>query len=308
MKVLVTSPSFGKFNPAIFQELESRGIEVVRSIPFNKSDLNDIDGWIVGLESVGKEELDLAKRLKIVAKHGVGVDNIDLDYAKKRGIVCTNTPGTNNDAVADMAFGLMLSTARMIPQAYQTMNTGEWQRYDGRSVWGKTLGIIGLGAIGKSVARRGKGFSMNVLGYDVSDRSEEEKKIGVTRSSLDEIWESADYISLHAPLIDSTKHMINRDVLRKMKKSAILINTARGPLIKEEDLYEALVDGEIAGCGLDVFEKEPLSQTSPLRGLDNVVITPHIAAYTIEAGALVSEKAAHNMISYLLDGKTINPV
>lgn len=302
MKVIITTPSFGKFHEHLIEEMEEQGCRVHRLIPYSREDMEreivDADAWIVGLESADAKLLDRAENLKIIAKHGVGVDNVDLEAARSKGIAVTNAPGTNNDAVADLAFGLMLSTARSIPAANALVKSGQWGRFDGVSVWGKTLGIIGLGAIGKGVAKRAGGFEMKVLGYDVSVPAPDEQDLGIERVPLNELLASSDYISMHVPLNQYTEGMIGREQFELMKPTSILVNTARGGVIDEKALYEALSGNQIRGCGLDVYEQEP-PVYSELIGLDNLVTTPHIAAYTNEAVQLTTEMTAENVIRLL---------
>ncbi|UFT98778.1 phosphoglycerate dehydrogenase [Radiobacillus kanasensis] len=311
MKIIVTSPSFGKFNPEIVGELESEGYTIKKLIPYSREkmleELKDAYGIIVGLDKVDRELLDKAPNLRVIAKHGVGVDNIDLDAAKERGISVTNTPGTNNDAVADLAFGLMLSVARSIPEANSNLKEEKWLRYDGNSVWGKTIGVVGLGAIGKGLAKRAKGFNMEILGYDITEPSHEDADIGIERVSLNDLLRKSDYISLHAPLNKFTYHMIGKEELELMKSTSFLINTARGGLIDEEALKTALLNKEIKGCALDVFEEEP-PQDFDLLKLDNIVVTPHMAAYTIEAVKYTSQMAADNVTQKLRNEEPRNLV
>lgn len=310
MKVIVTSPSFGKFHDQLTVQMEEKGCKVVKLIPYSKErmleEIVDTDALIVGLETIDKEIIEKAEKLKVIAKHGVGVDNIDLESASAKGIAVTNAPGTNNDAVADLAFGLMLSVARSIPEANNLVKGSNWGRFDGVSVWGKTLGVIGLGAIGKGVVKRANGFQMKVLGYDVSAPSEEEKDLNIERVSLEELLRNADYISLHVPLNKHTQGLIGKEEFEIMKPNAILINTARGGLIDEKELYTALSEQKIRGCGLDVFEVEP--PVSPdIMTLSNLVVTPHIGAYTNEAVQLTSEMTVQN-IYQLLKGEPLKNV
>lgn len=310
MKVIITTPSFGKFHNGLVEEMEEKGCDVIKLIPYSRDqmlvEIIDADAWIIGLENADKDLLQHAKQLKLIAKHGVGIDNIDIEAASARGIAVTNAPGTNNDAVADLAFGLMLSVARSLPEANRLVKGNGWSRFDGVSVWGKTLGIIGLGAIGRGVAKRGKGFNMDVLGYDVSPPSPEEEELNIVRVSLNELLQASDYISLHVPLNQYTRSMISENEFSLMKPNAILINTARGGIIDEKALYEALLESKIRGCGLDVFEKEPPVYPELIE-LKNLVVTPHIGAYTNEAVQLTSEISLENVYR-LLNGETLKNV
>jgi D-3-phosphoglycerate dehydrogenase / 2-oxoglutarate reductase len=311
MKVIITTPSFGKFHERLIEEMEEKGCQVVRLIPYSRErmmvEITDADAWIVGLESADKEILEKATKLKVVAKHGVGVDNIDVEAASELGIAVTNAPGTNNDAVADLAFGLMLSVARSIPAANNLVKDHQWGRFDGVSVWGKTLGVIGLGAIGKGVAKRASGFQMKVLGYDVSEPAPDEKELNIERVTLEELLKNADYISLHVPLNKYTQGLISKNEFEMMKSNAIVVNTARGGVIDEKALYEALSENQIRGCGLDVFEQEPPVHPE-LIGLSNLVVSPHIGAYTNEAVQLTSEMSVANVYRLLNSEPLVNVV
>jgi D-3-phosphoglycerate dehydrogenase len=307
MKVISTTPSFGKFHDNIEHTLKEKGVILTRVVPFDREkvlkEIVDADVLVVGLEPVDAEMVKQARSLKLIAKHGVGIDNIDLEAAKNAGVVVTNTPGKNNDAVADLAFGHMLSTARLIPETNCRVKNGEWPRYDGRSVWGKTLGIIGLGAIGKGVAKRANGFSMEILAYDVTPESSDEKELDIQRVSLIDLLQCSDYISLHVPLNEHTRGIIGAKELKEMKETAVLINTARGGLVDEEALYEALSKGWIHAAGLDVFEEEPATNNKLLT-LDNLVATSHMGAFTVEAGYAISETIIQS-IDRLLAGKQL---
>jgi D-3-phosphoglycerate dehydrogenase len=302
MKVIVTSPSFGKFHDCLVEEMEQKGCKVLVLIPYTREkmlkEIVDTDALIVGLETIDKEIMDHARQLKVIAKHGVGVDNIDIAAASEKGIAVTNAPGTNNDAVADLAFGLMLSVARSLPEANNLVKGQKWGRFDGVSVWGKTLGVVGLGAIGRGVAHRASGFNMKVLGYDISESTAEEQALNIERVSLQELLASSDYISLHVPLNKHTEGMIGVPEFDRMKPNAILINTARGGVINEKALYEALKDHKIRGCGLDVFEQEP-PVNPELIGLNNLVVSPHIGAYTNESVQMTSQMSADNIYRLL---------
>lgn len=311
MKVIITSPSFGKFHDNISGEMENNGCTIIKLIPYCRDkmlkEVKDADAIIVGLEDINEEIIEHSNQLKVIAKHGVGVDNIDIEAATKRGISITNTPGTNNDAVADLAFGLMLSIARSIPEANSKLKLGEWNRYDGYSVWGKTIGIVGLGAIGLGLAKRANGFNMKILAYDITEPNPMEKDLNIERVTLDELISNADYISLHVPLNKYTHGMIGEIELSKMKKTAFLINTARGGLINEQALFNSLTNQEIMGCAIDVFEVEPPAYGS-IPQLDNLIVTPHMAAYTVESGRLTSEVTKNNVLGLITGTRFKNVV
>lgn len=239
--------------------------------------------------------------LKVISRYGAGYDRVDINAAKRRNIVVTNTPGVNSNSVADLAFALMLAVARRIPLLDKKVKEGNWPRVTGTEVYNKTLGIVGLGAIGKGVALRAKGFSMRVLAYDpYADKAFAEEN-GIFLVSFDELVRQADYISLHLPLNEHTRNIISEDAISKMKRGAILVNTARGSLIDEVAAYNALVSGHLGGLGLDAFEKEP-PEISPLFFLDNVVTTPHAGAHTAEAVAAMGILSVQNLIN-VLSGK-----
>lgn len=307
MKLLITSPAF--CTPLLREMIDyakSLADEVVvnpygRTMKFEevKELWDGVDGIIAGVEVYSKEILSIApKSLKVISRYGVGYEAIDVNTAKDLGIKVTNTPGVNADAVADLTFGLMLSIARKIPQYDANVRAGKWGRYAGCGLNGKTLGIIGMGAIGKKVAKRGLGFDMNILAYDPYFDEEYASKNGIGKSTIDEILEKSDFVTLHMPVTNETKKLINEDSLKKMKKTAYLINAARGPLIDEAALYNALKNKQIAGAALDVFETEPLYE-SPLFALDNIVVQPHLGGHTQEAEILMGKLALDNTVAVL---------
>jgi D-3-phosphoglycerate dehydrogenase len=267
------------------------------------------DGVVAGLDAYDEEAIKAcaharsdaangAGRLKAISRYGVGYDNIDLASARRYGVAVTNTPGANAQSVADLAIGLMLCAARRLPALDRRTKSGEWPRSVGVELYGKTIGIIGLGAVGKGVAKRAQGFSMNVLAYDVAPDPDYLLSNGIRAASFGEIILESDFISLHAPLNDSTRHMLNRRTLSAVKPGAIIINTARGGLIDEAAAYEMLVGGRLGGLGLDVYEDEPPGE-SPLFGLDNVIATPHTASHTAEATRNMADMAVKNLIDVL---------
>ena len=285
-KILVTTPTYSKYSNVPKKKLEEAGFQILW-IPEATHDqilenIVDMDAILVGLEQVTEDIIENAPKLKVIGKHGVGIDNIAVKTAAKREIKVVNAPGTNSDAVADYAFGLMLSVARSIHIGANRLNNKEWPKIIGKSVWGATLGIIGMGAIGKGVARRAKGFNMKILAYDNNWDEEFIQQYCIEKVSLKNLLEQSDFITLHASLNSETTNMISKEQFDQMKETAILINTSRGGLVNEEDLYQAIKEGKIAGAGIDAFEQEPLTE-SPLLGLEEVLATPHLATYTEEA-------------------------
>ncbi len=266
--------------------------------------LDGVEAAIVGVVPMTAHVLENAPRLRVVSAHGVGVDHIDLEAATRLGVIIANCPGANDQAVADLTIGLMVSIARQIPQVDRDVRGGKWGRYEGSELWKKTLGLIGLGRIGRGVAKRASGFDMQVLAYDPYVDEKQAEAIGVRMTSLEEVIASADFVSLHAALTEETRNMIGKRELEQMKLSAFLINTARGGLVDEEALYTALVEGKLAGAALDAFTSEP-PVDSPLLELRNVVITPHIGAHTKEAIERVGVLAAQNVVQALHTGEPV---
>jgi len=240
-----------------------------------------------------------AGKLKVLSRFGVGYDHVDLKAATKYGVVVTNTPGANAASVSELAITLMLALTRNLCFLHQEIRKGEWNQKSTFEFGGKTVGIVGLGEIGKVLVQKISGFKVKILAYDIERNVEFASKYHVNYVKLDELLKNSDYVTLHVPLIPATKKMISEKELKLMKKGAFLINTARGPLVDECALIEALQKKEIAGAGLDVFENEPLEKDSLLHNLDNIIITPHIAATTKEASENMAIAAAENIISIL---------
>jgi D-3-phosphoglycerate dehydrogenase len=303
-KVLVTNASFAKYSKRAEEILQDYGLEIIRvKQPVTGENdllgqLDDVVAIITGLEPVTGKVINSAPRLRVIVKHGIGVDNIDLDAAKEKGVIVANSPGTNREAVADLVFGLMLSLARKIPQSDRQVREGKWPKVFGQSVWGKTLGIIGLGVIGKSVAQRAKGFNMKVLAFDKYWDEEFASANGIIRSEVDEILKESDFVTLHVPLMKETRNLIGEKQLSIMKPTAYLINAARGGVVDEDALYKALKEGRIAGAGIDVFSTEPPTQ-SPLLGLQNVILTPHMGGFTDGALSMTSEFVSQVVVDAL---------
>lgn len=306
-RVLVTPRSFGKHSEEPLNLLRGEGIEIVMN-PYGRiltqeemmREVADIDGVIIGVDPLNREVLQQASRLKVISKYGVGTDNIDIQFAKERGIPVTVTPGANSDAVADYALALMLAAARKVPLIDRECRKRNWSKITTVDVWQKTLGLIGMGQIGKGVALRAKGFNMKTIAYDVVPDVDFAAKHGlIYMDSIESVLREADFISLHLPLTQQTHHLIRAEHFAIMKANAVLINTARGGLIDEEALYKALKKGQIWGAGIDVFEQEPPSNLDLLT-LDNMVIGSHSAASTFQAVDNMGNQAANNLIAHLL--------
>jgi len=282
-----------------------RGYEIKRNNtgrPYEKEEMlkliRDIDGIIIGIDELSAEIIEEADALKVISKYGIGLDNIDINTATNKKIIVTSTPTANVDAVADLAFGLILSLARRIPEADKKTKSGKWEKIIGKSVWEKTLGVIGLGKISRQVVKRAIGFEMNILAFDIVKDKKFVQKYGIKYVNLEKLLRKSDYITIHIPLNDATRGMISYEELEKMKKNAFLINTSRGGIVDEEALYDALRNNKLRGAALDVYNNEPLRE-SPLKELDNVIMTPHIGAYTEEAIENMSIQAAQNLIDVL---------
>lgn len=246
---------------------------------------------------VTEELLQEASKLRVIARAGVGVDNIDVNAATKKGIIVINAPGANTIAATEHTLAMMLSLARKIPQAHQKTASGEWDRnsFKGVELYKKTLGVIGMGKIGAEVAKRAKGFGMNILGFDPYLTEDRAKKLGITKASLDLIAGESDFITIHTPLTNDTKGLINEEYIQKTKKGVRLINCARGGIIDEKALVRAVQSGHVAGAALDVFEKEPVADPELLQN-PNIIVTPHLGASTVEAQEKVAQEVSAEII------------
>jgi D-3-phosphoglycerate dehydrogenase len=253
--------------------------------------------------------IDAASNLKVIGRAGSGLDNVDLTAATKKGIVVMNAPGGNTITTAEHTFSLMCAMARQIPQATASMREGKWEkkRFMGVELFNKTLGIIGIGNIGSQVARRAQAFSMNVIAYDPFLSEEKAKDMGVEKVDLEELYRRSDFITIHTPITAETRNMINKNTIKIMKTGVRIINCARGGIVNEKDLYDALVEGKVAGAALDVFEKEP-AENNPLLTLDSVISTPHLGAATKEAQENVAIAIAEQIADYLVQGTIRNAV
>lgn len=305
MKILITPRSFASFSDKPFKMLTEKGYKIKRNNtgrPYKKEEMlkfiKDVDGIIIGIDELSAEIIETANELKVISKYGIGLDSIDINVATNKKIIVTNTPTANVDAVADLAFGLILSLARRIPEADKKTKSGKWEKIIGKAVWRKTIGIIGLGKIGRQVVKRAQGFEMNILVFDIVEDKKFVQEYGIKYVNLEKLLQKSDYITIHIPLNDATRNMISYEELEKMKKDAFLINTSRGGIVDEEALYDALRNKQLRGAALDAYENEPLQET-PLKELDNVIMTPHIGAYTEEAIDNMGIQAAQNLIDVL---------
>ncbi len=286
-RVLVTPTSFGKNNPILKTQLEAEVGEVVYNTtgrPLSDTELMEvipeIDGYIAGLDTISRQVIEAATNLKVIARYGVGVDAVDLEAAEEKGIIVTNTPGANSASVAELTVGLMLSLARNIPFAAQVTKSGEWPRLGGLSLEGKVVGLLGFGAIGQQVARRLSGFDCKILAYDPVVDELQSAELNVELVPREDVLRQADFVSLHCPLTDETKGMVDPVFLGQMRDGAYLINTSRGELVDENALYEAIYDEKLRGAALDVFDKQPPNPDNPLLSLEQVIPTPHMGAHT----------------------------
>ena len=274
------------------------------------SEIQDVDGLVVRSRTrVTPEVVAAARSLKVVGRAGAGVDNIDLQAATGRGIVVMNTPGGNSTSAAEHAIALLLALARKIPFAHQSLQEGRWDKssFTGQELYGKTLGLLGLGKIGGRVASRGLQFGLRVIVCDPFVSEEYAQDLGVELVSRDAVLEDSDFLSLHLPLTDETRHVINAQSIARMRPGALIVNTARGRLVREADLIDALEAGQLGGAALDVFEKEP-EISERLRRAPGVILTPHIAGSTREAQRKVGLEIARQMSAYLKDDIIANAV
>ena len=293
-------------NPILKEVLEKNGLKVTYEPEITPEQIGEKIGSfeVVVVRSrtkITRELVEKADKCQIIARVGVGLDNIDQDAAKEKSIRVLNAVEGAITAVAELVIGLMLSMAREIPRADREVRNGNWIKKElmGTELKGKYLGIVGLGNIGKRLGRLARALNMNIIGYDVVPIDDEfSKEVGLMKADLDTLLSSADYVSFHVPLLDSTRHMINGEKLKLMKKTARIINTARGGVIDEEDLYNSLKDGDLAGAALDVFEVEPATGNK-LTTLPNFVATPHMGAQTKEAQLLAANVIAEKIIQVL---------
>ncbi|MBI4358787.1 MAG: phosphoglycerate dehydrogenase [Candidatus Omnitrophica bacterium] len=310
-KVLVSDP-LGNGGLSILKKEPRIGVDVKTGL--GESELKEIvakyDAIVVRSSThLTKEIIQKAKRLKVIGRAGVGVDNVDLEAATKQGVIVMNTPEGNTISTSEHTMSLLLALARNIPQAHAHVREGEWKRskFIGTELHGKVLGVIGFGRIGREVAMRANAFGMRVLAYDPFIAKENLRQLGVEFTDLDSLLKAADFVTLHVPLTDATQNMINEKILRIMKRGVSIINCARGGLVDEEALYQAIKSGHVRGAALDVFEKEPPGKNALLQ-LDQVIATPHLGAATQEAQESVGISVAQQVIDALLERGIRNAV
>ena len=288
-------------------EVDVQDLTRLQDKTYLQSIIGAYDGIIVAPIPLDREVLQYAVNLKVISRRGVGYDTVDVETATEHGIYVTVTPVLSG-TVADLAFALLLATARQVSQAHQLISNQRWlkrqdrDRFVGSDVFGKTLGIIGLGRIGSEMAKRARGFEMPLRYYDLIRNYSYEKEYHIQFQSLHRVLSEADFISIHVPLTPRTRGLIGEPEFKMMKRTAIIINTARGAIIDEKALYTALHEKWIAGAGLDVFEEEPIRLDNPLLALDNVVLTPHLAGATVECRRRTATVAVENVIQ-VLQGK-----
>ena len=310
MKVLVSD----NISPKCIEILKKSGLEVDVKTGMKPEELKacigDYHGLIIrSATKVTSEIINAAKNLKVIGRAGSGLDNVDRAAATKKGIVLMNTPGGNTITTAEHSIALMVALARQIPQATISMKAGKWEKkkFMGVELFNKTLGIIGIGNIGSQVAKRAQGLAMNVIAYDPFLSEDKAKAMGVEKVDIRELFRRSDFITIHTPLTPETRNMINKETIKLMKPGVRIINCARGGIINEKDLYEALVGGKVAGVALDVFEKEP-PENNPLLKLNNVISTPHLGASTKEAQENVAVAVAEQVVDYLIHETIRNAV
>lgn len=306
-RILITCPQMQQYAADYSATLAAHGLQadlplVVQQL--NEAELLEIidqyEGVIAGDDEFTERVIGHASRLRVISKWGVGIDNIDLDAARARGVRVTNTPGTFADEVADVAVGYLVLLARQLHRIDAGVRSGQWPKIEGTSLAGKALTIVGLGSIGTALARRAQAMGMDVTGFEISgERRDAAHAIGIELRDLDAALRSADFVSLNCPLTSENRHMLGDARFNAMRRGVFLVNTARGPLIDETALVRALESGQLAGAALDVFQDEPLPMSSPLRRFENVIFGAHNSSNTAEAARRVNDLAVQNLLDAL---------
>jgi len=311
MKVLV-SDSLSDVGVEVLVESPDIDVDVKKNLTVQelKDIIHEYDALVIrSATKVTADIIEQAHNLKVIGRAGIGLDNVDIPAASKRGIVVMNTPEGNTITAAEHTIAMIMSLSRNIPQATASLKQGNWEKkqFEGWEIFNKTLGIIGVGRIGRLVSERAKSLLMKVIAYDPYIKPKSIEKLDVEPVSFNELLQKSDYITIHTPLTDETKNMINKETISKMKQGAMLINCARGNIVDEDDLYEALKSGHLAGAALDVFSKEPPGMSN-LMSLPNLICTPHLGASTKEAQDKVAKDIAEQIVNYLMYGSVKNAV
>ena len=313
MNVLVCDPISSE-GIAVLQQSEGLNVIILEKRPSESeliSMVSDVNAIVVRSETkITRSVIAAASKLKVVGRAGVGVDNVDVAAATEAGVVVMNTPSGNTIATAELTCAMMLSLARQVPDATASMKAGQWDRktFKGTELFGKTLGVVGMGRIGTEVTRRMQSFGMTVITYSPVLSAAMAKELGVEMVTMEDIYKRADYITFHVPLTDETRGLINAETIKKMKRGVKLVNCARGGIIVEEDLVEALKSGQVGGAALDVYSQEPFPAEGLLRKAPNLVMTPHLGASSKEAQVRVGEEIADCIVAYLRTGEIRNAV
>ncbi len=295
---MVLARTFGKYSNEPLALLQNNGFEIERREKVDADGLKGFEAIVVGVQRITREMLQNSS-VKIIAKHGVGVDNIDLEAATELGIPVTVTPNANAVSVAELTIGFIFALSKKLIDLHNNLyQKRQFVSNVGLELHGKILGIVGFGSIGKEVAKRALCLGMRVLVYDPYVEESNLRELGVEKTELDELLRQSDFVSLHVPLNESTRHLIDREKISLMKRTAYLINTARGGVVDEKALAEALKSGQIAGAALDVFDVEPLPADSPFFDCPNVIMTPHVGAHTYEAILRMNMMAAESIVDF----------
>lgn len=312
-KILVTATNYSTLCAEAKQLLEENGCEVIENQlgrPHTFEELKplvgDIDGVVAGVDTWDEKVFRIAPKLRVISRFGVGVDNIDLAKAREYGVQVTNVPGGNANAVAELTVGLILSIVRNIPALHQSAQRGFWDRHVGTELVGKAVGLLGFGNIAQMVARKLQGFDVNLIAYDKYPNEAKAKELNVTFASCEDVLRRSDIVSMHMPSLKETFKMMSYGQFAMMKPTSVFINTARGALVDEEALYDALRSARIAGAAIDVYQQEPVSPDNPLFLLDNIITTPHTAAETYETYRKVSLVTAQAVLDVLSGKKPQN--
>ena len=313
MKIVVCDPVSPKGIALLQQRPEFEVVVLSQRLGENEliPVVKDAVAMVVRSETkVTRKVIEAASKLRVVGRAGVGVDNVDVDAATQRGVVVMNTPGGNTITTAELTFTMMLSLARKVPQAHGSMVAGKWDRkqYQGAEVFGKTLGVLGLGRIGSEVAKRATAFGMHVMAYDPFLTEARARSLGIEMADLDEVYRDSDFITVHMPVTEQTRGMLNAAAFSRMKPKVCIVNCARGEIINDNDLLAALDSGKVAGAALDVYATEPLPADHPFRKHANLILTPHLGASTNEAQEKCGIEVAEVITGYLLTGEVRNAV